>query len=120
MKISDKEWSVLEVLWKVGSAELGHITDSLKSANGWSSNTVHTYLIRMESKGMVTINKNVIPHTYSPALRKEECQRNERKSFLHRVYNGCASDMITAFLKEEKISDEERDNLKKLLENMEV
>jgi BlaI family penicillinase repressor len=74
----------------------------------------------MEAKGMVCINKSVTPHTYKAALRKDECQRNERKNFLHRVYSGSTSDLITAFLKEEKISTEERDKLKKLLDEMEV
>lgn len=120
MKISDKEWSVLEVLWTLGTAELGQITDLLRTKNGWTINTVHTYLTRMESKGMVKIDKDVMPHVYRPALKKEACQRNERKNFLHRVYNGCTSDMIAAFLKEEKISDEEREKLRRILETMEV
>lgn len=120
MKISDKEWSVLEALWAIGPNELGQITELLRTKNGWSINTVHTYLTRMEAKGMVEINKDVIPHTYTARLKKDECQRNERRSFLHRVYNGSTSDMIAAFLKEEKISDEEREKLKRILDNMEV
>ncbi len=120
MKLSDKEWTVLEVLWDTVDAELGVITERLKNKNAWSANTVHTYLTRMEAKGIVYIDKSVTPHTYKAALKKDECQRNERKSFLHRVYSGSASDLITAFLKEEKISAEEKEKLKKLLDEMEV
>ena len=120
MKLSDKEWTVLEVLWKTKGNELGEIVERLKNDTGWTRNTVHTYLTRMEAKGLVFIDKNENPHIYKAAVSKNECQKSERKSFLHRVYNGSAGDMIAAFLKEEKITDEEREKLKKLLDNMEV
>lgn len=120
MKLSEKEWPVLEVLWETKGCELGEIVEKLKKDTAWSRNTVHTYLTRMEGKGLVFIDKNETPHIYKAAVSKNECQKNERKSFLHRVYNGSTSDMIAAFLKEEKITDEERKKLKDLLDNMEV
>ena len=120
MKLSEKEWPVLEVLWKTQGCELGEIVESLKNDTGWSRNTVHTYLTRMEAKNLVYIDKNVNPHIYKAAITKAECQKTERKSFLQRVYNGSTSDLIAAFLKEEKITDEEREKLRNLLNNMEV
>ncbi len=120
MKLSEKEWPVLEILWETGGCELGRIVDELKSDTGWSRNTVHTYLTRMEGKKLVFIDKSTNPHIYKAAVCKGECQKSERKSFLSRVYKGAAGDMIAAFLKEETISKEERDNLKKLLDEMEV
>ncbi|MBR3767503.1 MAG: BlaI/MecI/CopY family transcriptional regulator [Clostridia bacterium] len=120
MKLSDREWTVLEVLWDTKGAELGEISEKLKKETDWSRNTVHTYLTRMEIKGLVTIDKSITPHIYKAALSKKVCQTSERKSFLHRVYSGSTSDLIAAFLKEEKISSEERDKLKKLLDDMEV
>lgn len=120
MKLSEKEWHVLEVLWQSGGSELGEIVIKLKASTGWSRNTVHTYLTRMEAKNLVYIDKNAAPHIYKAAVSKYECQKNERRNFLHQVYNGNAGDMISAFLKEEKITDEEREKLKNLLDNMEV
>ena len=48
------------------------------------------------------------------------CQARERHSFLQRVYRGSAGDLVTAFLKEEPISPQEREALRKLLDEMEV
>ncbi|MBE6715817.1 MAG: BlaI/MecI/CopY family transcriptional regulator [Ruminococcaceae bacterium] len=120
MKLSDKEWIVLEVLWGTDGCELGEIVEMLKKDTAWSRNTVHTYLTRMEAKGLVFIDKNMNPHIYKAALTKDECQKNERQSFLRRVYKGSTSDMIAAFLKEETITKEEMQKLKNLLDNMEV
>ena len=119
-KLSEREWTVLRALWHTGGTELGALVDTLRPTTHWNRNTVLTYLTRMESKGLVRIDKNTNPHLYYPALDQETCQSKERKSFLHRVYQGCSGDLITAFLKESTISKDERDKLRQLLDDMEV
>ena len=119
-KLSEREWVVLRALWRTGGAELGVLVDTLRPLTGWNRNTVLTYLTRMEAKGLVHIDKEASPHRYHAALDQESCRARERNSFLHRVYEGCAGDLITAFLKEGSISSEERDKLRQLLDDMEV
>ena len=80
--------------------------------------TIQTY--NMEIKGLVRINKEVTPHIYCAMIDRESCQQKERHSFLHRVYSGSTGDLIAAFLKEEPISQEEREKLRKILDDMEV
>lgn len=120
MPLSEREWTVLDALWKTGGAELGTLVDALQETTGWSRNTVLTYLTRMEAKGLVRIDKDSYPHLYYASLDRALCQRQERQSFLQRVYRGAAGDLIAAFLKEEPITQEERDKLRKLLDDMEV
>ena len=120
MNLSDREWTVLNALWKTGGAELGVLVNELYQVTGWNRNTVHTYLTRMEAKGLVRINKDVAPHIYCAMIDRERCQQRERQSFLSRVYSGSAGDLIAAFLKEEPISQEEREKLRKILDDMEV
>lgn len=120
MRLSEKEWKVLDSLWEADSAELGTIVEKLYPTTGWNRNTVLTYLTRMEAKGLVQIDKEVTPHTYCAALDRESCQAQERHSFLNRVYGGSTGDLIAAFLKEEPISQKEREKLRKMLDDMEV
>lgn len=120
MRLSEKEWTVLEALWDNGGAELGDLVDALRPATGWSRNTVFTYLTRMEGKGLVSIDKESCPHTYHATLDRAACQAEERQSFLKRVYRGSAGDMVAAFLKEEQLSPQEREKLRRMLDGMEV
>ena len=96
------------------------LVNALYEETGWNRNTVLTYLTRMEAKGLVRIDKEVTPHIYCAMIDRESCQQRERHSFLRRVYSGSAGDLIAAFLKEEPISQEEREKLRKILDNMEV
>lgn len=119
-KLSEREWTVLGVLWDTGGAALGQLTQALHQQTGWSRNTVLTYLTRMEAKGLVTIDKVGYPHLYRAALSREDCQAQARDSFLKHVYRGSTGDLVAAFLKEKPISEGEREELRRLLDEMEV
>ena len=58
MKLSEREWTVLNALWETEGAELGTLVNELYENTGWSRNTVLTYLTRMEAKGLVRIDKD--------------------------------------------------------------
>ena len=120
MKLSEREWTVLRALWETGGAELGTLVQRLQPETGWSRNTVLTYLTRMEAKGLVAIDKTAAPHRYRAVPDQESCRTQERKSFVERVYSGSTGDLIAAFLKEETITAEERERLRRLLDEMEV
>ncbi|MEG2138427.1 MAG: BlaI/MecI/CopY family transcriptional regulator [Oscillospiraceae bacterium] len=119
MKITDSEWSVLEVLWNGEQFALGDVVEQLMPVTGWSRNTVFTYLTRMEKKGLVSIDRTQ-PRPYASAVRREDCAKEERQELLSRVYGGRTGDLVAAFLKETTISPEERDHLKAMLDEMEV
>ena len=119
MKLSDAEWTVLEILWQGDAFTLGEITAALKHINAWSSKTVYTYLTRMEAKGLVAINRSENA-PYSAAVAREDCVKNERHELLNRAYKGAAGDLIAAFLQESRISAEEKERLRSLLDDMEV
>lgn len=119
-RLTDSEWRVLCALWDCGGGTLGALVDALYPETKWSRNTVLTYLTRMEAKGLVAIDRENYPSTYRPAVDRESCRAAERRSFLSRVYQGSAGDLVAAFLKEEPLSSQERDALKALLDEMEV
>ena len=119
MKLTDAEWQVMEILWNGEQFALGDVTDALKTVKGWNRNTVYTYLTRMAKKGLVGINRDTAQPYYA-LISREDCAREERNELLGKVYGGAAGDLIAAFLKESKISKQEVDRLKQMLDDMEV
>ena len=120
VKLSDREWTVLGELWDSGGATLSGLTQALREDTEWNRNTVLTYLTRMEAKGLVAIDKGGYPRRYRAALSRADCQAQARDSFLKQVYRGSTGDLVTAFLKEKPISAQERNELRRLLDEMEV
>ena len=121
MSLSDREWEVLGTLWEAENGlTLGQAADALRPYTGWSRNTVHTYLTRMAAKGLVTIVGEAPPHRYRAALDQDACRAQERRSFLQRVYQGSAGDLVAAFVRENGLTPQEREELRALLDEMEV
>ena len=120
IKLSEREWMVLGALWDSGGATLGDLTQALYNETGWNRNTVLTYLTRMEKKGLVAIDKKGYPRIYRAALDRDACQSQARDRFLQEVYRGATGDLVAAFLKERTITPQERDALRRLLDEMEV
>lgn len=118
-KLTDSEWLVLCVLWN-GYRALGDITAALRAQTGWSRNTVHTYLTRMAEKGLVLIDRESSPHRYSAAVTRAACEAAERRSLLDRVYQGAAGRLVAAFVRDGSLTAAERDELRRLLDEMEV
>lgn len=97
IRLTEGEWAILEVLWSGERFPLGEIVSALRPKMNWRRNTVHTYLTRMESKGLVKIHRETEPHQYA-----------------------AAGELVAAFLKESHMTQAERDRLRKLLDEMEV
>ena len=118
-KLTDSEWKVLQALWAGGPQTLGQVLERLAGDTGWSRTTVHTYLTRMMSKDLVAADSHS-PKRYSAAVTLEECAAWEEQALMDRAYGGSAGQLAAAFLRSASLTREERDALRKLLDEMEV
>ena len=101
-KLSDSEWKVLEALWQADSLLLGDIVDSLYRRTKWSRNTVHTYLTRMEKKGLV-VKEQGTGNGYRAKIRLTEAGRKATYELRERI-------KLAVEKGGQGLSDEERDH----------
>ena len=113
-KITESEWQLMELLWQGGMTQ-PQLMEQL--GKKWNKNTVHTFLARLCGKGYVEADKEHSPHIYRAVVSREDCEKQERESFLQRVYRGSVGNMVAAFVKDGQLTDAEVEELRKLLEN---
>ena len=99
---------------------LGQVVDQLKPVTGWSRNTVHTYLTRMESKGLVTIDRSKDPHQYKAGVSHEECARKRTPQSIGKDIWRSDRGSGNGFFKGVQDNGRGAGALKKLLDEMEV
>lgn len=117
--ISDAEWQVMKVLWDRSPLTAAEIINSLRNGFTWSPKTIHTLISRLVKKEALGVSKGSPFNRYFPLVTQEECRRVETKSFIQKVYDGSLQLLIANFIKDEKLSQKEIDELKRILEEKE-
>ncbi len=112
-KISESEWLLMEQLWQ-GEMTQAQLAEHL--GKKWNKNTIHTFLTRLCKKGFAEVDRERSPHVYRAAVPREACEKQERESFLQRVYRGNVGNMVAAFVKDNRLSAREAEALRKLLD----
>lgn len=114
-KISESEWEIMKIIWKLGESNLAQILDNLDKKS-WCNSTIQTYLQRLIKKGYVQTKRKGHAYLYSACVSEEECKLEESKRFIDKVFEGSLSNMVLQFTDKEKISDKEKEILYKILE----
>lgn len=115
-QISDAEWKVMKVIWAKSRCTANEVIQELSSCTSWKPKTIKTLLSRLVKKGVLGYEEQNRAYLYYPLIGEEECIREENRSFLERVYNGSLSMMLVTFIKEAKLTDEEIEELKRILD----
>lgn len=114
ISITESEWAVMKIVWNEPPKTLQDILGSLKHTE-WSTTTIQTYLSRLVKKGALTTKRQGKGYLYYPAVSENDCQLAESKTFLSRVYDGSLSQMVKGFVKSGSLSEDELNELKKLI-----
>lgn len=115
VKISEAEWEIMKIIWRKAPVTSDEIIEDLSSKKDWTSKTVKSFLNRLLNKQVIGYEKSGRNYLYHPLLSEEECIDMESKSFLDRIYDGAVEMLFSHYLKNEKLSNQEIENLQKIL-----
>ena len=118
-EVSGAEWNIMESLWAYSPKVGSQIVSDMQKRTGWSRSTTLTMLRRMTEKGLISCEDNGQMKTYSPLVAREDAVKSETESFLNRVYNGSISMLVSAFADRNRLSKEDIEELRKILDEAE-
>lgn len=110
--IFDAEFKFLNILWEsepVSSTELSKIC---LQKIGWKKSTTFNMIKNLVEKDIIQ-NKNAI---VTSLVKKNQVQKYESGSIVDKKFNGSLPLFLSAFLDNKKISPEEAEELKKIIE----
>ena len=117
--LSENEWYIMQVLREKSSASLREICDALKESKGWTKHAISSFLKRMQEKGAISVDESGKVKNYVAVWNKEETILEETQSIMERVYKGDILLMVSNAVKEQKLTKEEIEELKNMLDRME-
>ena len=98
---------------------LATVTRPTEGKVTWNARTIRTLINRLLRKDALRYEKEGRRYRYFPAVDQEHCTRQERRSFLQRVYGGTVTPMLAAFIEDAQLSPDDIDELKRMLERKE-
>ena len=116
MKISDAEWRVMRIVWQLQRATAGEVIEALAAETDWNHRTIRTLLRRLVEKGALQTQQEGNRYVYQPSVSQDRCVLEETRSFLDKVFDGDAAELLVHFVQNEEISSQQIAELKKLLD----
>lgn len=114
-QISEAEFEVMKIVWKKAPISTNEITDCLTKTTSWSPKTIQTLIKRLVTKGALSYEKCSRVFVYTPLVEENEYIGQESTSFLKRFYNGKITSMLSSYLENDRLSEEEITTLRSLL-----
>ena len=113
-KLFDSEAKVMEILWERGPLSAKEISLIAADSIGWNKNTTYTVIKKLEAKGF--IRRDDPGFLCTPLVSQEEIQKKEATSLLNRFFGGSRKALFSALLDDEKLTEQEIEELKKLID----
>jgi BlaI family penicillinase repressor len=118
--VTDAELAILQFLWDHGPATVRALTEGLYAEYSASQHaTVQKLLERLEGKGCVTRDRTPWPHLFAPAIAREELIGRKLQQTADKLCDGEIQPLLTHLVKAARLSPEERDSLRALLDDLE-
>ncbi len=117
VKLYDSELKVMDVLWREGDATAKHISTVLADEVGWNVNTTYTLIKRCIKKG--AIERSEPGFKCHALIAKEEVQEARTDELINKIYDGSADKLFAALLGRKKLSREQIEKLKQIVEDLE-
>ena len=111
---TDRELDVMASLWERGSATVSEVRADLEDELAYT--TVLTVLRTLEEKGHVGHEQEGRAHRYFPVVPRHEAGNSALRQLVEKVFGGSAEALLTRFVSETDLSDEELRRLRRLLD----
>ena len=111
-KLGEIEMKFAEIIWNnepISSGELAAL--SLKELS-WKRTTTYTVLKRLCDKGIFKNEKGMVTSLVSRQL----FQAKQSEEFVEGAFGGSLPNFVAAFISQKKLSDEEIEELKRIIE----
>ena len=114
-KIFESEYRFCLILWENEPVSSGKLVELCKENLGWSKATTYTVIRRLSERGVLK-NENTI---VTSLISKEEAQKSRLEEMVEETFEGSMPAFIAAFSKSKKLTRQEVDQLKALIDSFE-
>ena len=111
-KLGEVEMKFADIIWENEPLSSGRLVKLCEDKFQWKKSTTYTILRRVCERGLFKNEEGMV----SSNVTKQEFLSNKTEQFIEETFQGSLPGFIAAFTSNRKLSDEEVEELKKLIE----
>ncbi len=111
-KLAQSEYKFLKIIWENEPITSKNLVLESEKQLGWKKSTTYTVLKRLIEKGILQNIDSIV----TSKITKSEVEKKESRSLVNESFNGSLPKFLAAFMGEEKLSKEEAEKLKKIID----
>ena len=111
-KIHEGEYRFCLILWENEPIQSAQLARLCKERLGWARTTTYTIIHRLSERGVLKNEKA----TVTSLIKKEEVQLREMNELMEQTFEGSLPAFIAAFARRQKMSEEDVEALRRLIE----
>ncbi|MBS3933580.1 MAG: BlaI/MecI/CopY family transcriptional regulator [Truepera sp.] len=117
---TDRELSILQILWELGPSTVRAVNRELNRREGRdiAYTSVLTVLQIMTEKGLAARNDSQKTHVYQAAVPQQVIERALTDQLIDKLFQGSALRLVLNAVRPERLSEEERAELRALLDQV--
>ncbi len=120
LKLTPVEWEIMEAVWDIGGKpSVREVVDFAYPEGEKAYTTVQTMMNTLEKKGLLRREKKGMVNFYQPVKSRNQMVKTELSTLVTRVFDGSVPAMANFLLNSEKLSQDEIDSMKTLLDQKE-
>ncbi|MFC1607680.1 BlaI/MecI/CopY family transcriptional regulator [Candidatus Latescibacterota bacterium] len=116
-ELGSGQMKVMRVLWDKRRATAQDIIDELSRDEIARRSTIQSFLRILLKKGIIDYDTEDRTFIYYPVVEKEEIDNYAFQGFVDHVFNGSLDGFISFFAKNEVMTAEKKEQIRRLLEN---
>ena len=106
---------IMQVLWEKGQATAREITEAMNRHEPIAHSTVQTLLRGLEEKQAVAYRVEGRVFIFYPLIKEDKVRTSAARDLVERIFGGNAAELMAHLLKHEKVSAEEIEELRQLI-----
>lgn len=117
IKLFDSELKLMEIIWRNPPIIAKELVKLAEKELSWNKNTTYTVLKKLVEKN--ALKRDDPNFVCTPMVTKEQVQLNETNSLINKFFNGSKKAFFSAFIGKEKLTTDEIEELKHIIDKNE-
>lgn len=111
-KLFDAEYKFMDIIWEIEPINSTELTKVCLQKLGWKKSTTYTMIRKLAGRGIL-INENA---TVVALVKREEVRKHDSEVLLKKTFNNSLPIFLATFLQDKKLSKQEAEEIKKMIE----